>query len=77
MGKKGKNTLIGMKAETVLVGEHFFSQVKVTVRLAILSQNYRGLGEFGRPRWAHIPETMGSNPIPATTTERRANVKTK
>ena len=27
---------------------------------------YRGVEEFGRPRWSHKPEIVGSNPTPAT-----------
>lgn len=26
----------------------------------------RGVGEFGRPRWFHMPEIAGSNPASAT-----------
>ena len=27
---------------------------------------YCGVEEFGRPRWSHKPEIVGSNPTPAT-----------
>lgn len=32
-----------------------------------IARGNRRIGEFGRPRWVHDPEIVGSNPTPATT----------
>lgn len=37
-----------------------------TLMKQLVTPTQRGIGEFGRPRWAHNPEITGSNPVPAT-----------
>ena len=45
------------KGIKILEFEYILAEIKIILC---------GLGEYGRPRWVHIPEITGSNPVPAT-----------